>query len=79
MNTHPNDSSTDYKGRAIGFYHPNGKGNGSALRLEPRLNRDDADRYNCFFIELAPQKTTAVRGAGGVINNGTLSFNRSNA
>lgn len=66
MNTHPNDSSTDYKGRAIGFYHPNGKGNGSALRLEPRLNRDDADRYNCFFIELAPQKTTAVRGAGGV-------------
>lgn len=63
MNT---ESSTDYKGRAIGFYHPSSKGTGSALRLEPRLNRDDADRYNCFFIEMAPQKTVAMRGAGGV-------------
>lgn len=59
-------TSTDFKGRSIGFYHPNGKGTGSALRLEPRLNRDDADRYNCFFIEMAPQKSLATRGAHGV-------------
>jgi len=68
MNPDPNtiETSTDYKGRSLGFYHPNSKGTGSALRLEPRLNRDDSDRYNCFFLELAPQKTAAVRSAGGV-------------
>ena len=59
------DSPTDYKGRALGFYHPNSKGSGSALRLEPRINRDDQDRYNCFFIEMAPQKSLAARGADG--------------
>jgi hypothetical protein len=58
--------STDYKGRSLGFFHPNSKGSGSALRLEPRINRDDNDRYNCFFIEMAPQKTLAARGAGGM-------------
>jgi len=72
MITPVNDSNTinqptDYKGRSISFYHPNSKGTGSALRIEPRFNRDDNDRYNCFFIELAPQKTTFTR------NNGKLS------
>jgi hypothetical protein len=63
MNTDPNNPEpiTDFKGRSISFYHPNSKGSGSALRLEPRLNRDDSDRYNCFFIELAGQKSTAIR------------------
>ena len=60
------EPTTDYKGRSISFYHPNSKGSGSALRLEPRLNRDDADRYNCFFIELAGQKSTAIREQNGV-------------
>jgi len=55
------ETSTDYKGRAISFYHPNGRGTGSALRLEPRVNRTDADRYNCFFLEMAGQKSTAIR------------------
>jgi len=59
-------TESDYKGRSISFYHPNGKGTGSALRLEPRINRDDADRYNCFFIEMAPQKSLAARGANGM-------------
>ncbi|HMP72695.1 MAG TPA: hypothetical protein PKE55_05465 [Kiritimatiellia bacterium] len=58
---------TDFKGRSIGFYHPNSKGTGSALRLEPRLNRDDADRYNCFFIEMARQKTPARREGGKMV------------
>lgn len=58
------EKSTDYKGRAIAFYHPNGKGTGSAMRLEPRINRDDRDRYNCFFMELAGQKTAANLKAG---------------
>jgi len=60
------DHKTDFKGRSISFYHPNSKGSGSALRLEPRLNRDDDDRYNCFFIEMAAQKTPAVREQGRV-------------
>ena len=58
------EPATDYKGRSISFYHPNNKGTGSALRIEPRLNRDDNDRYNCFFMELAPQKTTFMRTNG---------------
>ncbi|MGA1192825.1 MAG: hypothetical protein ACO398_01980 [Kiritimatiellia bacterium] len=57
---------TDYKGRSIAFYHQNNRGTGTALRLEPRVNRDDADRYNCFFMEMAAQKTTANRDGGGV-------------
>ena len=45
----------------LAFYHPNSAGNGAALQIEPRLNRREADRYNCFFLEMAPQKTTAQR------------------
>lgn len=58
---------SDYKGRSVCFYHPNARGTGSAFRIEPRVNRHDADRYNCFFIELAGQRTTAgrERGPGG--------------
>lgn len=41
------------------FYHPNGKGTGTALQLELRLNRRSEDRYNCFFLETARQ--VAVR------------------
>lgn len=62
-----NESRTDYKSRSLGFYHQNQRGTGAAMRLEPRLNRDDADRYNCFFIEMAPQKSAARREGGGVV------------
>ncbi len=53
----------DYKGRSICFYHPNSRGSGSALRVEPRINRHGEDRYNCFFLEMAAQKT--ARGRNG--------------
>ncbi len=43
-------------GRAI-FYHPNGKGTGMALQLELRLNRGEEQNYDCFFLEMAHQKT----------------------
>ncbi len=49
----------DYKGRSLCLYHPNSKGTGSALRIEPRINRHDEVRYNCFFLEMASQKTAA--------------------
>ncbi len=56
--------STDYKGRSICIYHPNGRGEGSAMRLEPRVNRHGEDRYNCFFLEMASQKSAAQRQNG---------------
>ena len=62
------DQATDYKGRSLCLYHPNAKGTGSALRLEPRINRDDRDRYNCFFLEMASQKGVATRPGGSVGN-----------
>lgn len=43
------------------LYHPNGGGTGAALQLELRLNRPGEDRYNCFFMELARQKTAPGR------------------
>ncbi len=45
----------------VAFYHPTAKGDGSALRLEPRVNRMESDRHNCFYLEMAPQKTVASR------------------
>lgn len=37
------------------------------MQLEPRVNRKEADRYNCFFLEMAPQKTAAGRDAGKMV------------
>jgi hypothetical protein len=51
----------DYSGQSLNLYHQNGRGSGSAVRLELRLNQRGEDRYNCFFLELAPQKTCAAR------------------
>ena len=42
----------------LAIYHPNNKGTGAALQLEPRLNRSHTDRYNCFFLDMAAQKST---------------------
>ena len=43
------------------LYHPTTTGSGSAVQLEPRLNRREPDRYNCFFLEMAAQKTVVGR------------------
>ncbi|MFH0953680.1 MAG: hypothetical protein V1873_05075 [Verrucomicrobiota bacterium] len=50
-------------GRLV-FYHPNGKGTGSAAQFELRLNRDGEDRYDCFFLEMARQRAAASENAG---------------
>ena len=52
-----------YPGR-LTYYHPNGKGTGAAARLELRLNAAAEDRYDCFFLELAPQSAPGG-GRGG--------------
>jgi hypothetical protein len=49
----------------LAYYHPNGQGTGVAMQLEPRFNRLESDRYNCFFLEMARQKTTVANGADG--------------
>ena len=50
-------------GRRLTFYHPNANMTGAAIQLELRFNRSGEDRYDCFFLEMARQKTP--RGAGG--------------
>ena len=47
-------------GRRVQVYHPNPKGSGAALQLELRLNVRQGERYDCFFLDMAPQKTCAV-------------------
>lgn len=46
------------------FYHANRQGSGAAVRVEPRVNRRPGDRYNCFFLDMARQKTVAGQGEG---------------
>jgi hypothetical protein len=43
----------------VAFYHPNSAGTGAAMKLEARLNRSESDRYNCFFMDMASQKSKA--------------------
>lgn len=50
-------SNAAYWPKPLSIYHPNAKGTGAALQLEPRVNRRPNDRANCFFLELASQKT----------------------
>jgi len=48
------------------LYHANGQGSGAAVQLEPRINRRAGERYNCFFLEMAPQRTAPVRTESGM-------------
>ncbi len=54
-------NGTKIREQKLAFYHPNAAGNGVALQCEPRVNRRESDRYNCFFFEMAAQKTGAER------------------
>jgi len=55
MSKHVEGMENRYPG-ALGFYHPNTKGQGAALRLEPRFSNGQGERYNCFFLEMAAQQ-----------------------
>lgn len=50
--------------QGLRFYHPSASGRGAALQLEPRFSNSQGDRYNCFFLEMAPQQTLP-RNEGG--------------
>lgn len=54
-------------GGKMAFYHPNQQGTGSALQIEPRLNRRNGDRYNCFFADMAVQKSCVSRTQGKLV------------
>ena len=43
------------------LYHPTGTGGGAALQLGLRFNRPGEDRYDCFFLDLAAQKSAPTR------------------
>jgi hypothetical protein len=58
------NNGTHVRGR-VAFYHPNGKGTGSALQVELRLSRNGEDRHNCMFFEMARQKTAAMKTEDG--------------
>ena len=45
----------------VAFYHPNTKGTGAVTRFDPCLGSNDPERPNCFFLEMAGQKTVANR------------------
>ncbi len=64
MTTENNNTNGKIWGQPLAIYHPNSKGTGAALQLEPRVNRRQGDRANCFFIDLAPQKTAAGTSDG---------------
>lgn len=66
MATTTADKGTTGKSREqkLTFYHPGVSGSGSALQLEPRINRRESDRYNCFFLEMAAQKTAGGKEGG---------------
>lgn len=53
------NGKTGIRTQRLAFYHPNSAGNGAALQLEPKLNRRETDRYNCFFLDMAAQKSAA--------------------
>lgn len=64
--TAPSPEPGKFCRQRLTLYHPNGSGTGAAMQLEPRLNRCESDRYNCFFMEMAPQRSVAERSEGKV-------------
>ncbi|MEI6970436.1 MAG: hypothetical protein WCL44_02880 [bacterium] len=68
-----NNSTTEAKlasrlhAQKLVIYHPTSSGTGAALQLEPRVNRKGDDRYNCFFLEMATQKSAASRVEGKTV------------
>jgi len=48
----------------LAFYHPNSAGAGAAVQVEPRVNRVGTERYNCFFLEMALQKSSSGQREG---------------
>jgi len=54
-------NGTKPREQKLAFYHPTAAGNGVAFQIEPRVNRREGDRYNCFFFEMAAQKASPER------------------
>jgi hypothetical protein len=61
------NTATTYP-QPLRLYHPSGSGTGSAMQLEPRFSSAGEDRYNCFFLEMAAQKTTGRQEDGNRVH-----------
>jgi hypothetical protein len=61
------NTSANYP-QALRFYHPAGSGTGAALQLEPRFTNSGTDRYNCFFLEMAAQKSARRQEDGKTVH-----------
>lgn len=59
MNTETDSKTGTAWEQKLALYHPNSAGSGAALQLEPRLNRSPGDHYNCFFLDMASQKSAS--------------------
>ncbi len=65
MTTASNENTpSDHHPQGLRIYHPSASGTGTAMQLEPRFSNADSDRYNCFFLEMAPQKTASRQEDG---------------
>lgn len=49
------------------FYHPNAESTGAVMRLQPKTDRDGGLRCECFFMDMAPQKTAPSRTEDGFV------------
>ena len=70
----PREARKDQRGRLV-FYHANGKGTGAAVQFELRMNRNGEGSYDCIFMEMALQKTTAS-SIGGERTPATFDWGR---
>lgn len=61
MRNHEGTTETAQRPRSgrITLYHPNRNGNGAAVQLELRLNREGEKGYDCFFLEMARQQSAS--------------------
>ena len=57
----PGNPTTKPYNDSLRFYHPNGQGSGSAVSFELKLNGRGNSGSNCFFLEMARQKTVPNR------------------
>lgn len=67
--TNEHNETTDRRSRPrngrVALYHANAKGTGAAMRLELTLNHDHDGRPDCFFLEMANQKTRPCHELNG--------------
>ncbi len=60
--------------KPLKFYHPASSKTGSAMQLEPKFSSNSSEHSNCFFMEMALQKTSAGRNDDGSTVHATFDW-----